>query len=98
VETLKNYTEQVNLGIENVGDRFVKSISNQTESNKYHLQAIEQKLQQCTSSLLDTNSENLWRTQLLEKPEDTNKSSDSELKLVNQGNQDDWHNWWNNKS
>jgi predicted site-specific integrase-resolvase len=98
VETLKNYTEQENLGIENVGDRFVKSISNQTESNKYHLQAIEQKLQQCTSSLLDTNSENLWRTQLLEKPEDTNKSSDSELKLVNQGNQDDWHNWWNNKS
>lgn len=79
VETLKNYTEQVNLEIENVGDRFVESISNHTESNKNHLQAIEDNLQQCIKSLLDTKSENRWMAQLIEKQEHTNKSSKSEL-------------------
>ncbi len=79
VETLKNYTEQVNLGIENVGDRFVESISNHTDNNKHHLLAIEQNLEQCINSLLDTKYENRWMTQLIEKQEDTNKSSKSEL-------------------
>ncbi len=98
VETLKNYTQQVNLGIESLGDRFADSIGEQTENNNFHLLAIEENLQQCINSLVNTNSENRRLTQLNEKQEDTNKSSNSELKLANQGNQDDWHNWWNNKT
>ncbi len=98
VDTLKKYTEQVNLGIENVGDRFAESISNHTENNKRYFQAIEQNLQQCTNSWVDTKYENRKIVQLIEKQEDNNKSSESELKMLNQGNQDDWHNWWNNKS
>ena len=98
VETLKNYTQQINLGIESLGDRFADSIGKQTENNNFHLLAIEENLQQCINSLVNTNSENRRLTQLNEKQEDTNKSSNSELKLANQGNQDDWHNWWNNKT
>lgn len=98
VKTFKKYTEQVNSGIESLGDRFADSIGKQTENNNFHLLAIEENLQQCINSLLDTNYENRRLTQLNEKHEDTNKSSNSELKLANQGNQDDWHNWWNNKT
>ena len=98
VETLKNYTQQINLGIESLGDRFADSIGKQTENNNFHLLAIEENLQQCINSLVNANSENRSMTQLKEKQEDTNKSSNSELKLANQGNQDDWHNWWNNKT
>ena len=98
VETLKNYTQQINLGIESLGDRFADSIGKQTENNNFHLLAIEENLQQCINSLVNANSENRRLTQLNEKQEDTNKSSNSELKLANQGNQDDWHNWWNNKT
>lgn len=98
MKNLKNHTELVNLGIERLGDRFADSISKQTENNNFHLLAIEENLQQCINSLVNTNSENRWLTQLNEKQEDTNKASNSELKLANQVNQDDWHNWWNNKT
>lgn len=79
VETLRNYTQQVNLGIESLGDRFTKSISKQTENNNFHLQAIEENLQHCVNSLLDTNYENRWLTELTEKQEESHKASKSDL-------------------
>jgi DNA repair exonuclease SbcCD ATPase subunit len=79
VETLKNYTQQVNLGIESLGDRFADSIGEQTENNNFHLLAIEENLQQCINSLLDTNYENRWLTQLSEKKEDSHSSSKSNV-------------------
>lgn len=79
VETLKNYTQQVNLGIESLGDRFADSIGEQTENNHFHLLAIEENLQQCINFLLDTNYENRWLTQLSEKKEDSHRSSKSNV-------------------
>lgn len=79
VETLKNYTQQVNLGIESLGDRFADSIGEHTENNNFHLLAIEENLQQCINSLVNTNSENRWLTQLNEKQEDSHRSSKSNV-------------------
>ncbi len=84
VDTLKNYTEQVNQGIQTLGDRFVESISNQTENNQSHLQAIDENLQQCINSLLDTNYENRWMTQLIEHQIDPDKSSIKSSDLFNE--------------
>ena len=84
VDTLKNYTEQVNQGIQTLGDRFVESISNQTENNQSHLQAIDENLQQCINSLLDTNYENRWMTQLIEHQIDPDKSSIKSTDLFNE--------------
>lgn len=76
VENLKNYTERLNLGIETLGDRFVGSISNQTENNKFHLQAIEGNLQQCIAHLNQEKEDNMTRR--LEKQVKKDKYNDSD--------------------
>lgn len=51
IANLKQYTEKVNLGV---------------EQNTSYLQAIEENLQQCMNSLVETKYENRWLTELVD--------------------------------
>lgn len=79
VGTLKNYTQQVNLEMQTLGDRFMESIGTQTKDSKYQLQSIEENIQQCATHLNDTKHESSKLTRVIEKYLDNNGSNPSLL-------------------
>jgi hypothetical protein len=83
VENLKNYTERVNLGIDNLGNRFAESISTQTENSNFHFQIIAGNLHNL-SRLNDTRYESSRSEKILEERVIKDKSSSSDFNdLVN---------------
>lgn len=66
VETLNNYTQQMNLEVKSFGDRFVESVSNQTKDNQIQLQALIETTQQCINHLNHSKYENQKIIQILE--------------------------------
>jgi len=84
VETLNNYTQQINLGVESLGDRLVAGISNHSESNTYQLQTIVENIQQCINYLNDTKHTSYKLTEVVENQIKTDKLNDSDFSsLVN---------------
>ncbi len=79
VETLRNYTEGVNLGIQAVGDRISETINNQSNTNNSQLQVVIDNIQEGINHLDDTKHEVYRLRQTLEKR--SNKDSVDEAKL-----------------
>jgi hypothetical protein len=79
VETLRNYTEGVSLGIHSVGDRISETISNQSDSNNSQLQVVIDNVQEGINHLNDTKHEVYRLRQALEKR--SNRDSVDEAKL-----------------
>lgn len=93
VGTLKNYTEEVNLGmhtlhnstkqvnleLQTLGDRFLESIGTQTKDSKHHLLTIEEKIQHCAKHLNDTKHENSKLIRVIEMYLNKNESNPSIL-------------------
>jgi hypothetical protein len=65
--------------MQTLGDRFMESIGTQTKDSKYHLQIIEENIQQCANHLNDTKHESSKLTRVIEKYLDKNGSNPSLL-------------------
>lgn len=67
VGNLNSYTEGVNRGIQNLGERFAESLSNQTYNNDAQFKLVVKNLQQCINYLNEAKHEMTRMRQVLEK-------------------------------
>lgn len=67
VATLKTYTEEVNRGIQTLGDRFAEGLDNQSDNTDAQFKLVVKNLQQCINYLNETKHEISRMRQTLER-------------------------------
>ena len=87
VATLKTYTEEVNRGIQILGDRFSQGIENQSDSTEAQFKLVAKNLQQCINYLNETKHEIARMRQALERQTGDRTLNDSTPEIVQKLNE-----------